>query len=157
MQSKVGHHLYRGSGAPGCGCGQASELGEAESQVDAGVEQTVLAKLMESNRFCACLLVHLGGKRAQQRNNGAYQCFHPLREFPNLCPHPKVSQFNSSPYPIASQAAVSVLKLGVNGFVCEPFKSRVSVFCSPLSFLDELSTGFHNQMLWELLKTGALS
>lgn len=86
----------------GINSSRASRLSRAESQGDTRAGQTVLAKLMENDRFlCLPALGQPRGRTTQQENNGTCQHFNPKRVTTDCCPsgpYPEVSELNYSLY-----------------------------------------------------------
>lgn len=121
-------------------------------------ERTVVVRLMESTIEHPPVLGQRGGRRAQERNNGACHPISPQRVTPIIalfiltlklvdlvCPH---------------MSLVQMPLCWTSEFVhpCPgPLKTGVKAFCSDLSYSSAITNGFHSQMLQGLLFPALIS
>lgn len=101
---------------------------------------------------CVCML---GGRRAEQRNDGFWPHFFLEENCPSI-PYPLARPFGSSPcVPGSFWAAVPALELrvseSVSKYMHRPFKRNTWESSRPQSHSAAISTCFHSLKLWGLL------
>ena len=80
--------------------------------------------------------------------NGCCQCLCPQGELQLLSASLSSADRSDTG---SSQITASALSPGVCDILCAPFKSKISIFPSPLGFLKVSSTLLQSQILWELI------